>query len=79
LGNDGDEVILQDPAGNAVDVLVYAAGYYPGVTPFFLDVAAGHSVQREPPERDTQYCSADFFDTQVPTPGQFPVGYHDCE
>jgi uncharacterized repeat protein (TIGR01451 family) len=79
LSNEGDEVILQDPAGEAVDVLVYGTGSYPGVFPYFQDVAAGHSIQRDPPERDTEYCSADFFDAQVPTPGLFPAGYHECE
>jgi len=79
LGNEGDEVILQDPAGTAVDVVVYGLGSYPGVYPYFQDVSAGHSIQRDPPERDTAYCNADFYDTAIPTPGLFPEGYHRCE
>ncbi len=78
LSNEGDEVILLGPDGQAVDVLVYGNGSYPGVLPYYGSVSAGHSLERRPPERDTEYCSADFFDTNPPTPAGWPAGYRDC-
>jgi uncharacterized repeat protein (TIGR01451 family) len=78
LSNEGDEVVLQNQDGEVVDVLVYGDGAFPGVKPFFLDIAAGHSIERRPPHRDTEYCSADFYETYPPTPRDWPDGYFDC-
>ena len=78
LGNEGDRVLLLDPAGAAVDVILYGNATYPGVTPH-PGVVAGHSLERRPPERDTDTCSADLADNPLPTPGGFPEGYHECD
>ncbi len=72
LGNEGDEVILLDTAENPVDVLVYGAGSYPGIVPHPGVSTAGHSLERRPADRDTDDCSADFFDRYPPTPGEVP-------
>ncbi len=69
LGDPGDEVLLLDPAMAAVDVVTYGTGSYPGVVPHPGGVEAGHSLERRPPEQDTDDCSRDFFDRYPPTPG----------
>jgi hypothetical protein len=48
------------------------------VSPYPVDLAAGHSLERQPPDRDTDVCGGDLEDTPLPTPGQFPAGYHEC-
>ncbi len=72
LGNEGDEIILLDAQENPVDVLVYGAGAYPGVIPHPGVSVPGHSLERRPADRDTDDCSADFFDRYPPTPGAVP-------
>lgn len=72
LGNEGDEVLLLDANGVAVDVVVYGQGFYPGVIPHPGGVNAGHSLERRPPEQDTDDCSRDFFDRYPPTPKSLP-------
>jgi len=86
LGNGGDEVALWNAAGEVEDIILYCGGTipcpvsYPGVRPFPDDVAdPGNSLERFPSELDTDCCDVDFQDTAVPTPGQFPEGYHECE
>ncbi len=83
LGNtNGDKVLLLDPSGKVVDAAVYCGSEgcpnYPGVVPFSVYLSSGKSLERRPPERDTDNCSADFYENAQPTPGLFPVGYHDC-
>ncbi len=78
LSNSGDEVILRDPYGQAVDAVTYGDGFFPGTHPYVSDISAGHSLERIPPERDTDYCNADLNDTQFPTPGVGPAGYREC-
>ncbi|MBN1483173.1 MAG: lamin tail domain-containing protein [Chloroflexia bacterium] len=72
LGNSGDKVILMDVSEQAVDVLAYGTGTYPGLIPHPGGVEAGHSLERRPPERDSDDCSADFFPRYPPTPGELP-------
>ena len=72
LGNPGDEVLLLDTAATAVDVVTYGTGNYPGVVTHPGVVDQGHSLERRPPERDTDDCSQDFFDRYPPTPGALP-------
>ncbi|MCX7681815.1 MAG: lamin tail domain-containing protein, partial [Anaerolineae bacterium] len=72
LGNEGDEVLLLNAEGAAVDVVVYGQGTYPGVIPHPGGVNAGHSLERRPPEQDTDDCSRDFFDRYPPTPRSLP-------
>ncbi len=72
LGNSGDEVLLLDTAGAAVDVVAYGAGSYPGMTPHPGVASLGSSLERYPPEWDTDDCSLDFFDSYPSTPGELP-------
>jgi hypothetical protein len=72
LGNDGDEVLLLDSSGEPVDVVVYAGGAYAGVVAHPGVSESGRSLERRPPETDTDDCSVDFFDRFPPTPGQLP-------
>jgi cardiolipin synthase len=62
LGNSGDEVLLLDAGGVAVDVVVYGGGSYPGVTPFadLTGVYGGDSLERWPANRDSDDCARDF-------------------
>lgn len=71
LSNSGDEVLLLNGSDQAVDVLVYGDGGYPGVIPHGL-VAAGHALERFPPWWDTNNCAEDFRDRFPPTPGTLP-------
>lgn len=73
LGNEGDEVILRDGAGNLVDAVVWGTGNYtdtgvlrphPGVS------VAAHSLERRPAMYDTNDCSRDFVDRYPPEPGK---------
>jgi hypothetical protein len=73
LNNAGDEVLLLNSNDAAVDVLVYGAGSYPGVTPHPGGIAYNHSLQRYPPWIDTDDCSADFRDWAYPNPGEAPL------
>jgi hypothetical protein len=59
LSNTGDEVLLLDPQQVVVDVVTYESGSYPGVTPH-PGVGDGESIERCPPDRDTDDCSVDF-------------------
>jgi len=68
-GNSGDEAILCDATGADVDVVVYGSGSYPGVTPH-PGVGGGNSLERKPAGRDTNDCSADFWERYEPDPGQ---------
>jgi hypothetical protein len=60
LGNSGDEVLLLDPANRVVDVVVYGAGSYPGVTPHPLLADWRDTLERVPANIDTNDCSVDF-------------------
>lgn len=72
LGNDGDEVILLDAAGQPVDALVWGDGAYPGTLPHPGVSWGDHSLERFPANRDTDDCAADFLDRYPPTPGAVP-------
>lgn len=60
LSNSGDEVLLLDPLNRPVDVVVYGAGSYPGVTPHPLLVNWQDTLERFPANVDTDDCSYDF-------------------
>jgi hypothetical protein len=71
LGNEGDEVLLLDAQGRAIDVVTYGSGEYQGVGPF-LDVTSvynGNSLERWPANRDSDDCARDFRVRYVPAPG----------
>ena len=70
LANEGDRLLLLDEEGRPVDALSY------GTDREFFDppspaVPAGHSLERFPPDRDTDSAS-DFRDNADPSPGTGP-------
>jgi hypothetical protein len=72
LGNSGDEVILRDPSGKAVDVVTYGSGSYPGVVACPLVATSNYSLERFPYDRDTDNCAVDFREWPFPNPGALP-------
>jgi hypothetical protein len=70
LANDGDRLLLLDEEGRPVDALSY------GLDREFFEppapaVPLGHSLERFPPDRDTD-TAADFRDSAHPSPGTGP-------
>jgi cardiolipin synthase len=72
LGNSGDEVILRDPTGKAVDVVTYGSGSFPGVVACALVATSNYSLERFPYDRDTDNCAVDFREWPFPNPGALP-------
>ncbi len=68
LSNSGDEIVLLNSTDTPVDVLVYEGGDFPGVIAH-PGVGTGHSLERFPPDQDTDDCSTDFIDQENPNPG----------
>jgi hypothetical protein len=70
LANGGDRLLLLDEAGRPVDALSYGSDreFFEPPAPA---VRAGHSLERFPPERDTD-TAADFRDNPHPSPGRGP-------
>ncbi|MCB9446588.1 MAG: lamin tail domain-containing protein, partial [Ardenticatenaceae bacterium] len=69
LGNSGDEVILRNASNQVIDVVTYGSGSYPGVTACPLITIMNASLERNPFWRDTDNCTADFFENAFPSPG----------
>ncbi len=67
LSNDGDRLILKDSASTIIDALSYGDSDTIMLPPC-QDVAAGHSLERQPAGMDTDQAS-DFVDNPNPTPG----------
>ncbi|MFH1563171.1 MAG: hypothetical protein ABIF11_07135 [Nitrospirota bacterium] len=67
LSNTWDDVILLDNTGVVIDIVVYGTKSYPGVIPYTKTVTEGKSLQRQPPNKDTDDCSKDFI-AGTPTP-----------
>ncbi|MCA9873230.1 MAG: lamin tail domain-containing protein, partial [Anaerolineales bacterium] len=72
LGNLGDEVILRNAQDQAVDVLAYGAGSYPGMASCPLVSLLNASLERLPYWRDTDDCVVDFREWPFPNPGDLP-------
>ena len=73
LANGGDQVLLLDAAYRPVDVVVWGTATYPAVVAHPGVSYYTHSLERHPPEIDTDDCSRDFRDRAAPTPGDvFP-------
>jgi len=70
LGNDGDRLILRDGAGTVIDQVSYGTDTTV-FDPPCPDVAAGHSLEREPTGYDTDQAS-DFVERSLPSPGGIP-------
>jgi hypothetical protein len=71
LANGGDELLLLDPQHQPIDVVTWGTGTYPGVTPH-PGVAYPHSLERYPPNRDSDNCAVDFRERAAPDPGKIP-------
>jgi len=67
LSNDGDCLILEDSAETVIDAMSYGDDNSILLPPC-LDVAEGHSLERQPAGFDTDQAS-DFTDNSEPTPG----------
>ncbi|MCX5995209.1 MAG: lamin tail domain-containing protein, partial [Chloroflexi bacterium] len=67
LSNTGDRVNLVDPTGKIIDALSYGDDNTI-MSPPCLDVAQGHSLERQPAGLDTNQAG-DFVDNATPTPG----------
>jgi len=72
LRNLGDEVVLLGPGDNPVDVVVYGDKSFPGVKAHPGVSKAGASLERYPPNSDTDDCARDFRVALTPTPGSLP-------
>jgi len=72
LVNQGDEVLLRDPAGQLVDIVVYGNGHYPGVVACPLVGGPQRSLERFPYWRTTGHCPTDFREQAFPNPGSLP-------
>ena len=70
LGNSGDQVLLLDEQSRPVDVLVWGEATYPNVVAHPGFDTGGHSLERSPLWRDTDDCSADFWERPFPNPGE---------
>jgi len=68
LSNSGDDLTLYDSDLSVVDTIVWEEGSFPGIIPH-LGVSAGHSIARLPDGVDTDDCSIDFIELEIPTPG----------
>jgi hypothetical protein len=71
LANEGDRLLLLDEEGRPVDALSYGSDreFFEPAAPA---VPAGHSLERFPPDRDTD-TAADFRDNPHPSPGTGPL------
>jgi len=67
LSNSGDRLILKDDGGNIVDQISYGTDITI-LDPAIIDVADGHSIERNPAGIDTD-TAADFVNRTTPTPG----------
>lgn len=71
LGNTGDEVILRQGL-NAIDVVVYGDGNFPGIEPCPLLVLPDRTLERYPYWHDTDSCIHDFRGWPFASPGRLP-------
>jgi hypothetical protein len=68
----GDQVLLLGPDDVPVDVVVYGDASYPGVIAHPGVSVYTHSLERYPPDQDTNDCAVDFRDQYPPRPGSVP-------
>jgi len=72
LSNTGDEVLLLDGEDALLDVLSWGSSTW-AFDPAAPDVAAGHSLERDPANADTD-TAADWVDQGAPDPGRVSLG-----
>ncbi|MHA1952695.1 MAG: phospholipase D-like domain-containing protein [Candidatus Heimdallarchaeaceae archaeon] len=75
LANTGDEILLKDPDDNVKDAVAWGSGSVSGVISWSgSSTGEDETLQRSPPNEDSDDCNADFVITN-PTPGEVaPVG-----
>jgi hypothetical protein len=71
FNNDADEVLLLNPSDEIVDALSWGSSTV-FMDPSAPDVAAGHSLERNPANQDTDAAS-DWTDQPQPAPGQVTI------
>ncbi|RMF32277.1 MAG: lamin tail domain-containing protein, partial [Chloroflexi bacterium] len=71
LRNAGDEVLLLDGTDNIVDAVSWGDSTY-AFDPSVPGVAEGHSIERYPPDQDTDTAD-DWRDQASPSPGSVPA------
>ncbi|MHA2357772.1 MAG: phospholipase D-like domain-containing protein [Candidatus Heimdallarchaeaceae archaeon] len=70
LANSGDEIILKDPDDNVKDAAAWGSGSVSGVTTWTGgSTGSDQTLQRDPPNEDTNDCNVDFI-LDDPTPGE---------
>jgi hypothetical protein len=72
LSNTGDQVLLLDSGDNIIDAVQWGVSTLTSVAPFTLPVTSGYSLQRSPPDQDTNNCAKDFRAQPSPNPGVVP-------
>ena len=71
LNNTGDEVLLLDATDQPVDAVSWDSSTW-AFDPPVPDVGDGHSIERYPPNQDTD-SAADWVDNATPAPGQISM------
>lgn len=72
LANPGDQVILLGDDNQPVDVLVWGTALFEGVVPHPGVAIFSSSLERVPPDTDTDDCAVDFRERSAPSPGDLP-------
>ena len=71
LNQIADEVLLLNENDEVVDAVNYGFSTYPGAVPHPL-IGSSLSLERVPPDRDTDNCVTDFIEQFYPSPGRLP-------
>jgi hypothetical protein len=72
LSNAGDEVILLRSDDTISDAVTWLNGNVAGTVPYTASLLPGHTLQRWPPNGDSDNCAIDFRDQPLPSPVQVP-------
>ena len=72
LSNTGDQVLLLNQSDGVVDIAQWLSTASPGTIPFSTTVNSGQTLQRWPPQLDTDDCNFDFRPQVIPSPGKIP-------
>ncbi len=73
LANMGDEVVVLGPNDGVVDAAVWGIGLSAGTLPFTRTFSlGGHTLQRWPPNNDSNDCNNDFREQVLPSVGVVP-------
>jgi phosphatidylserine/phosphatidylglycerophosphate/cardiolipin synthase-like enzyme len=72
LSNAGDEVVLLQSDDTILDAVTWLNGAVAGTVPYAASLLPGHTLQRWPPNGDSDNCAIDWRDQPLPSPGQVP-------